>query len=101
MADKPIEVTREQFRIVRARLGIEAESFERSHFGQYIFDRIDRDLDKFTREMVETDPHKIEKCVEIRNNIQVRNLFALWLREAIGSGLNAEQELKGEEISED
>jgi len=25
MADKPIEVTQEQFRIVRARLGIEAD----------------------------------------------------------------------------
>ncbi|MEE8364192.1 MAG: hypothetical protein V3R76_00260 [Gammaproteobacteria bacterium] len=101
MADKPTEVTQEQFRIIRARLGIEAESFERSHFGRYIFDRIDRDLDKFTQELVDEDPHNVEKCVEIRNNLQVRNLFGLWLREAIGSGLNAEQELKEEEISED
>ena len=94
MEEPPIEVTEEQFRIVRARLGIEAESFKASHVGQYIYDRVDQDLDKFRQELEDTDPHKVEKCVEIRNNIQVRKLFTLWIREAINSGLNAEQELE-------
>lgn len=88
------EVTEEQFRIVKARLGIEAESFQHSHVGRYIYDRIDNDLDKFQAELIATSPHDVEKCVEIRNNILVRNLFTLWLKEAIGSGLNAEHELQ-------
>ncbi len=94
MADPPIEVTEEQFRIVNARLGIEAESFENSHIGRYIYDRIDIDLEKFTQELVATDPSELSKCVEIRNNILVRNLFTLWIKEAIRSGLNAEHELQ-------
>lgn len=89
----PEEVSQEEFRIIRARLGIEAESFERSHVGQYIYDQIDIDLDKFQAELLATSPHDVEKCVEIRNNILVRNLFTLWIQEAIRSGLNAEYEL--------
>lgn len=90
---EPIEVTEEQFRIETARLGIEAEAFERSHVGRYIYDRIDVDLDKFQDELIATSPHDVDKCVEIRNNILVRKLVKLWLKEAISSGLNAEQEL--------
>ena len=94
MKEDPIEVTEEQFRIVKARLGIEAESFQNSHVGRYIYDRIDVDLVKLTQELLDTNPSDVSKCVEIRNNILVRNLFTLWIKEAIGSGLNAENELK-------
>lgn len=91
------EVTHEEMQIIRARLGIEAESFERSHVGEYINLRIETDLDKFQQELIDTDPHDVEKCVDIRNHILVRKLFTLWIKEAISSGLNAHQELKDED----
>lgn len=101
MAAAPIEVTEEQFRVVKARLGLEAESFQVSHVGRYIYDRIDQDLERFREDLENTDPHDIEKCVEIRNNILVRKLFALWIDEAIGSGLNAERELLEDSVAPD
>ena len=77
-----------------SRLGIEAEGFQHSHLGQYISARVDNDLDKFTQELIATPPSEIARCVEIRNNILVRNLFVLWIKEAIHSGLAAEYEQK-------
>ncbi len=95
--DTKQEVTQEEMRIIRARLGIEAESFEKSHVGRYIYDRIYVDLEKFTQELIDMNPHSVEKCVEIRNHILVRNLFTLWIREAIHSGMNAHRELIDED----
>lgn len=91
------EVTQEQYRVIRARLGLEAESFQLSNVGKYISDRITNDLSKFHQELIDTDPHNVKECVEIRNHIMVRNLFTLWIKEAISSGLNAEQELHDED----
>ncbi len=93
------EVTENQFRIIKARLGIEAESFQNSHVGRYIYDRIDMDLEKIRQLLEDTDPHEIDKCVAIRNDIQVRKLFDLWLKEAIRSGLAAETEIHESETS--
>jgi len=99
MPEGKIEVTEEQMQIIRARLGIEAESFRNSHVGRYIYDRCNNDLDKFRQDLENEDPHNVEKCVEIRNYITVRKLFILWVDEAIRSGLNAEHELDEAEDS--
>jgi hypothetical protein len=94
MSEPKVEVTEEQLKIIRARLGIEAESFGKSHVGRYIYDCIDRDIEKFTRELIACDPGNVDENRRIRNDIHVRELFVIWIKEAISSGFNAEKELE-------
>ena len=93
MNDDREEVTAEQFEVIRAVVGMEAEDFQRSKLGKYIFDRNLNEEQELIEELIACDPNDVSKNQSLRSDIQMRRMFEKYVNEAISSGRNAESNL--------
>ena len=93
MNDDREEVTAEQFEVIRAIVGMEAEDFRRSKLGKYIFDRNLNEEQELIEELIACDPNDVPKNHSLRSDIQMRRMFEKYVNEAISSGRNAESNL--------
>ncbi len=82
-----------------AKLGIEAESFERSLFGKYLFGRADELIEIETNRLIHCGPSDIECNTEARNGIQIGALFKQWVEDAIQEGQMAQQLINEEDAT--
>jgi hypothetical protein len=94
------EVTDREFQMHLAKLGIEAEHFQYSALGKYLYDRAEVQIESSTAELILTDPDDVKANTDIRNKINVGKMFIQWIEEAINSGKAAETNIEIED-SED
>jgi hypothetical protein len=94
------EITAREMELQRAKLGIEAEAFERSAIGKYLYDLIEVQVEDLTAKLVAADPNDIAENNRLRNEIKTRAMIPVWIKEAINSGRMAVQRIEDEEIIE-
>lgn len=101
MTDERREVTPEQFEVIKAVLGADAETFKRTKVGQYIFDRIAQEEEQLIETLIELAAvSSDEKVVNIALDIQMHRRFPLFVEEAIQTGHAAQRNLEQMESSQ-
>ena len=100
MSDERQEVSPEHMEEVRAILGADAEAFQRSNLGKYIFGCIANEEEQLIEELIAADPEDAKEQRRIRNEIYKRATFRLFINEAIQSGDVARQNLQQMEQSQ-
>jgi hypothetical protein len=86
MAEEREPVTPEQYEVVKAVLGADAEAFQRGKVGQYIFNRLEMEEERLIEELIAADPDDAKRGRLIRNDIYVRRSLPLFINEAIQTG---------------
>lgn len=99
MASKK-ELTEREFDLELAKLGVEAEAFERSALGRYIYDRVEAEVEDLTMQLVAADPFDKDLNLQLRSEIKSRAMVPAWIKEAINSGNMAARRIEDEETAE-
>jgi hypothetical protein len=94
MSDERQEVTQEQFEVIKAVLGADAETFKRTKVGQYIYGRIANEEEQLIEDLIAADPEDAKLQREIRNEIYKRRTLPLFIEEAIQTGHAAQRNLE-------
>ena len=100
MSDERREVSPEQFEVIKAVLGADAETFRRTKLGQYIYGRIANEEEQLIEELIAADPDDAKKGRDIRNEIYKRRSLPMFIDDAIQSGHSARQNIEQMESSE-
>ena len=87
-------MTQDDELVALARLGIEAEAFALSPLGKHLARKAASEIEAATQELIAADPDDIKANTTIRNQIHVANMFIVWVREAVNTGLQAHDQLK-------
>lgn len=90
--------------LIRAKLGVEAESFEHSALGRFLEERAAMEREKLTEDLIKAvakDPTDSAKLRQINNDIQVIDLFHNFLDEIKQSGRAAEMILEEQDALAD
>ena len=93
MDDEREEVSPEQFEVIKAVLGADAEAFKRTKIGRYIYDRIDNEEGRLIEDLIAADPDDVKKGTDLRNEIYKRRTLPMFIEEAIQSGHAARRNL--------
>lgn len=80
----------------QARLGLEAEKFTRSRLGKWVFEQNNEQKDVNLTDLANVSPWKFWKISQLQAEIRQRDLFEIWLNEAIALGHQAVAELEDE-----
>jgi hypothetical protein len=91
-------LTGEDLNIGRAQLGIDAEAFVASNIGRYLLNRAADEDDELIDQLIHCKSTDVELNTEIRNKLQVTEMFRNWLSEAVNSGKIAHQTLEEQEV---
>ncbi len=101
MSDEREEVSPEQFEVIKAVLGIDAETFKRTKLGQYIFGRIENEEGELIEQLIiEACKCSDPKLIQLGLDIQMRRRLPMFVDEAIQSGHAAERNIKTMESSQ-
>lgn len=101
MTDERQEVTPEQFEVIKAVLGADAEAFKRTKVGQYIYGRIANEEEQLIEQLIELGTvSSDQKVVNIALDIQMHRRFPLFVEEAIQSGHAAQRNIEQMESSQ-
>jgi peptidyl-tRNA hydrolase len=94
MTDERQEVSPEQYEVIKAVLGADAETFKRTQVGRYIFDRIDREEEQLIEELIEAAARSVETELQrLSNDIYKRRTLRNFIDEAIQTGHAAKRNL--------
>lgn len=81
----------------RATMGRQVEEFLSSDVGRYIMTRLrDRKKDEMER-LLTVDASKPTEVLKLQLSVQINQEFASWLLHAINDGVNATQQIQGDE----
>lgn len=81
------EVSPEQFEVIKAVLGADAETFKNTKLGQYIFDRIANEEERLIEELIELALESTDtKVVRRAMDINMHRMLPKFVNEAIQSG---------------
>lgn len=95
MTDKREEVSQEQFEVIKAVLGADAETFKRTKVGQYIFNRIQNEEEALIEQLIEAAGRSVEPDLQrISNEIYRRRTLPMFIEEAIQTGHAAQRNLE-------
>jgi len=97
----PEEVTREEYDVRKAVLGIDAESFKRTNLGKYVFDRIVVEEKQIIEELIAADPGDLIKNTKLRADIAMHRMLPKFMNEAIAAGHMAERNIRNNEDQKD
>lgn len=101
MTDERQEVTQEQFEVIKAVLGADAEAFKRTKVGQYIYGRIANEEEQLIEQLIELGTVSSDQnIVNIALDIQMHRRFPLFVEEAIQSGHAAQRNIEQMESSQ-
>ena len=101
MTDERQEVTQEQFEVIKAVLGADAEAFKRTKVGQYIYGRIANDEEQLIEDLILAALKSTDQSVlNIALNIQMRRQLPLFIEEAVQSGYAAQRNIDQMEAAE-
>ena len=100
MDDERQEVSPEQYEVIKAVLGADAETFKRTKIGRHIYDRIEMEEEKLVEELIAADPDDVKKGTDLRNEIYKRRTLPMFIEEAIQSGHAARRNLEQMESSQ-
>ena len=94
MTDERQEVTPEQFEVIKAVLGADAEAFKRTKVGQYIYGRIANEEEELIEELIKAASTSTEPELQrLSNEIYKRRTFPKFIEEAIQSGHAAQRNI--------
>ena len=101
MSDSKEEVTPEQYEVIKAVIGADAETFKRTKVGQYIMGRILNEEEQLIEQLIVkamacSDPEIVNMALEI----QMCRRFPMYLEEAIQSGYAAQRNIQQMESSQ-
>lgn len=74
--------------------GMDAEVFMRSGAGKFLRDKAEYEILEATALLVQADPEDAKINRELRNRIQVANMFLQWMRDAVDRGMAAQDAIK-------
>ena len=77
-----------------ARMGIEAEAFANSVLGKHLLQKAASEIEAATQELIAADADDIKANTDLRNHIHVANMFIVWIKESVNTGLQAHDQLK-------
>lgn len=77
-----------------ARLGMDAEAFERTKLGAYMVRSAADEIAAATAELVAAAPDDVKLNTDLRVRIHAVRMFLVWMREAINTGFAAHEHLK-------
>lgn len=100
MADEREEVSPEQFEVIKAVLGADAEQFRRTKLGQYIYGRVANEEEELIEELIRSDPEDAKENRRLRNEIYKRRAIPRFIDEAIQSGQAARENIDQMESSQ-
>lgn len=101
MTDERQEVSPEQYEVIKAVLGADAETFKRTKVGQYIYGRIENEEEQLIEELIEAALKSADETVlQLALNINMRRCLPLFIEEAIQSGHAAQRNLEQMESSQ-
>lgn len=100
MTDERQQVSTDQYEVIKAVLGADAEAFKRTTIGQYIWGRIANEEEALIEELVAADPDDAKENRRIRNEIYKRRTLPMFIDEAIQSGHAAQRNLEQMEASQ-
>ena len=100
MTDERQGVSPEQYEVIKAVLGADAETFMRTKLGQYILGRIANEEEQCIEELIAADPEDAAANRAIRNQIYLRRMFPKFIDEAIASGHAARKNIEQMESSQ-
>lgn len=86
MADDLEAVSPEQYEVIKAVLGADAETFRRTKLGQYIYGRVANEEEQLIEDLIAADPEDAKANREIRNEIYKRRIIPKFIDDAIQSG---------------
>lgn len=91
---KSQRIESDDFLLAEARIGIEAESFEMSPIGQYVFGRCDIEIMEAQEKLCEADPENPKLIRRLQNDIWVAKRLKTYFSEAIHNGREAERNIR-------
>lgn len=92
--DERQEVSQQEFDIIKAVLGQDAEAFRRTHLGRYVFDRIQMEEEQLIEDLIEAALVCGEtKVVNIALDIIMHRKLPLFIDEAMQAGRTAEHNI--------
>jgi hypothetical protein len=100
MSNERQSVSQEQFEVIKAVLGADAEAFKRTKLGQYIYDRILTEEEQLIEDLIAADPEDAKANREIRNEIYKRRTLPKFIEEAIQTGHAAQRNIEQMESSQ-
>jgi len=74
-----------------AALGREADTFKASRLGRYLVQKAVSTSDEAVEALVKCGPSDLKSNTDLRNTIQVSQMFINWMDEAITEGVIAEE----------
>lgn len=95
MSDERQEVTPEQFEVIKAVLGADAEAFKRTKVGQYIYGRIANEEEQLIEVLIEAALKSSDQAVvNIALDINMHRRFPMFVEEAIQTGHAAQRNIE-------
>lgn len=88
------EVSAEQYEVLKAVLGVDADTFRRTNLGQYIFDRVAMQEENLIEELIEAAAKSTDmNLVRISLDIAMQRMLPKFIDEAVSAGHGAEENI--------